>query len=169
MSCGFVAWTAEICALSGRFQAVARGVRAHGEDGVGARAVQIVHSSRRGSRDIEHIIGSAHDEVQLAALKSVARQRLAAGQPELDFGLDFAALQAGGGTGGGPLAITSSRMGHLWDALGHAFEVLGFEAATGGDEVFRALVLARIIEPTSKLDSLRVIEEAGLTHRRMRR
>jgi hypothetical protein len=85
---------------------------------------------------------------------------MAAGQPELDLGLDFAALQAG--NGGGPLAITSSRMGHLWDALGHAYEVLGFETATGGDEVFRALVLARIVEPTSKLDSLRVIEEAGI-------
>lgn len=40
--------------------------------------------------------------------------------------------------------------------------MLGFEAATGGDEVFRALVPAGIIEPTSKLDSLRVIEEAGV-------
>jgi hypothetical protein len=39
--------------------------------------------------------------------------------------------------------------------------VLGFGAAAGGDEVFRDLVLARIIEPTSKLDSLRVLEEAG--------
>jgi hypothetical protein len=29
-----------------------------------------------------------------------------------------------------------------------------------GDEVFRAVVLARIIEPASKLDSLRVFEEA---------
>ena len=28
--------------------------------------------------------------------------------------------------------------------------------------MFRALVLARIIEPTSKLDSLRVLEEAGV-------
>jgi hypothetical protein len=28
--------------------------------------------------------------------------------------------------------------------------------------VFRALVLARIIEPTSKLDSLRVLTEAGM-------
>jgi hypothetical protein len=87
---------------------------------------------------------------------------MAAGQLQLDLGVDFAALRAGGGAGGGPLAITSSRMGHLWDALGHAFEVLGLEAATGGDEVFRALVLARIIEPTSKLDSLRVIEEVGI-------
>lgn len=45
----------------------------------GARAVQIVHSSHRGSRDIEHI-GSAHDDAELAALKAAARQRLAAGQ-----------------------------------------------------------------------------------------
>lgn len=123
--------------------------------------MQIVHSSRRGSRDIEHI-GSAHDDAALEALRAVARQRLAAGQPELDLGVDLAALQVGSGAGGGPLAITSSRMGHLWDAMARAYEVLGFEGATGGDEVFDALVLARIIEPTSKLDSLRVIAEAGL-------
>jgi hypothetical protein len=53
-------------------------------------------------------------------------------------------------------------MGHLCDALTLAYEVLGFERATGGDEVFRHLVLARIIEPTSKLDSLRVLDEAGI-------
>src|SRR3954470_19037843 len=52
----------------------------------GARAVQIVHSSRRGSRDIEHI-GSAHDDAQLELLKTAARQRLAGGQGELDLGL----------------------------------------------------------------------------------
>jgi hypothetical protein len=97
----------------------------------------------------------------LEALKAVARQRLAVGQPELDFGPDFAALQAGSGAGGGPLAITSSRMGYLWDALGHAYQLLGFEEPAGGDEVFRSLVLARIVEPTSKLDSLRVVGEAG--------
>ncbi len=39
--------------------------------------------------------------------------------------------------------------------------MLGFGLAAGGDEVFRHLVLARIIEPVSKLDSLRVLEEAG--------
>ena len=52
----------------------------------GATAVQIVWSSRRGSRSIEHI-GSAHDEVELAALKAAAAERLAAGQTELDLGL----------------------------------------------------------------------------------
>jgi hypothetical protein len=40
--------------------------------------------------------------------------------------------------------------------------VLSFGRAAGGDEVFRLLVLARIIEPTSKLDAARVLEEAGL-------
>jgi hypothetical protein len=53
-------------------------------------------------------------------------------------------------------------MGHLWDALCRGFDVLGFDQASGGDEVFRQLVLARIIEPTSKLDSLRVLAEVGI-------
>src|SRR5437762_2998679 len=122
----------------------------------GARAVQIVHSSRRGSRDIEHI-GSAHDDAELELLKAVARQRLVGGQDELDLG-----LQSAEPTGRGPLPITSSRMGQLWDALSHAYEVVGFERAAGGDEVFRQLVLAQIIEPTSKLDSLRVLEEVAI-------
>jgi len=71
--------------------------------------VPIVHFSRSGSRDIEHL-GSAHDEAELEALRAVARQRIAEGQAELDLGLGAAA-------GSGPLPITSSRMGHLWDAL----------------------------------------------------
>jgi hypothetical protein len=121
----------------------------------GAIAVQIVYSSRRGSRSIEHL-GSAHDDGELEALKAAARQRLVAGQGELDLGL------AAGTSPGGPLEIASSRMGHLWDALCRAYDVLGFDQAAGGDEVFRQLVLARIIEPTSKQDSLRVLEEAGV-------
>jgi hypothetical protein len=60
------------------------------------------------------------------------------------------------------LPITSSRAAHLWDALCHAYDVLGFDEAAGGEEVFRQLVCARIIEPTSKADWLRVLEEAGV-------
>ena len=121
----------------------------------GARAVQIVYSRRKGSRQLEHI-GSAHDDVELELLKAVARQKLAAGQSELDLGLQAPPEQ------GGPLPITASRMGHLWDGLCAAYDVLGFDEAAGGDEVFRQLVLARLIEPTSKLDSLRVLAEAGV-------
>ena len=120
----------------------------------GATAVQIVWSWRKGSRSIEHI-GSAHDEVQLAALKTAAAARLAAGQTELDLGLS-------GGVEPGTLPITSSRMSHLWDALCSAYRVLGFESATKGDNVFRDLVLARIIEPTSQIDAARVLEEVGV-------
>jgi hypothetical protein len=126
----------------------------------GATAVQIVYSSHRGSRDIEHL-GSAHDDAEVELLKAAARQRLAAGQGELDLGLE-ATEPAKRGRGGGPLPITSSRMGYLLDALEHAYRVLGFEDAAGGDEVFRQLVIARIIEPASKLDSARVLEEAGV-------
>src|SRR5258708_39791954 len=56
---------------------------------------------------------------------------------------------------------TSSRMGCLLDALDRGYRVLGLDEAAGGDGVFRQLVLARIIEPASKIDSLRVLEEAG--------
>jgi len=117
--------------------------------------VQIVWSSRRGSRSIEHV-GSAHDESELEALKAAARQRLADGQDAFDLGLDSA------GIAGAPLEIVRSRAGHLWDALCRAYTRLGLDRAAGGDEVFRDLVLARIIEPTSKQDSLRVLAEVGV-------
>jgi len=117
--------------------------------------VQIVYSRRKGVRRIEHV-GSAHDDAELEVLKAVARQRIAAGQGELDLGLGAAAEV------GGPLPIAASRMAHLWDALSCAYDALGFDVAAGADEVFRGLVLARIIEPTSKLDSLRVLDEAGV-------
>jgi hypothetical protein len=50
----------------------------------------------------------------------------------------------------------------LWDALSLAYTSLGFDAACGQDEVFKALVLARLIEPTSKLEAIRVLEEIGI-------
>ncbi len=127
--------------------------------GSGAVAVQIVHGSRGGARDIEHL-GSAHDAQAVEALKAVARQRLAGGQGELDLGVDTDTIAAGASSG--PLQIASSQMTPLWEALGVAYGELGFDAATGADEVFRQLVLARIIEPTSKHDSLRVLAEAGV-------
>ncbi|WP_041254102.1 IS1634 family transposase [Frankia sp. EAN1pec] len=121
----------------------------------GARAVQIVHSQHKGSREIEHV-GSAHIDADLELLKAVARQRLAAGQGELDLRLPGSPANSGAA-----LPITSTRAGHLLDALARGYEALGFGAVTGRDEVFQALVLARVVEPTSKLDSLRVLEEVG--------
>ena len=53
----------------------------------GATAVQVVWSSQRGSRKIEHL-GSAHDDAGLETLKAAARQRIAAGQAELGLELE---------------------------------------------------------------------------------
>jgi hypothetical protein len=119
-----------------------------------ATAVQIVHSSRKGSRDIEHI-GSAHTAEGVEVLKAVARQRLHANQDTLDFG--------DGRPRGAALPILSTRSQHLWDALEVAYRVLGFDAACDHDEVFQVLVLARAVEPTSKLEAIRVLEEIGIT------
>ncbi|ETW26396.1 hypothetical protein MGAST_24850 [Mycobacterium gastri 'Wayne'] len=86
----------------------------------GATAVQVVWSSRRGSRSIEHL-GSAHDEAELAALKAAAAERLAANQAVLDLGVTAPA-------GSEPLPIMSSQMTHLWDGLCAAYRILGFES-----------------------------------------
>jgi hypothetical protein len=43
-----------------------------------------------------------------------------------------------------------------------AYRVLEFESVTTGDNVFRDLALARIIEPTSKIDAERVLTEVGV-------
>jgi hypothetical protein len=121
----------------------------------GATAVQIVWSWRKGSRSIEHL-GSAHDDVELAALRAAAAERLAAGQTELDLGIS-------GHLEPGTLPILSSQMTALWETLCVAYRALGFESATKSDNVFRDLVLARIIEPTSKIDAERVLAEVGLS------
>ena len=83
----------------------------------GATAVQIVYSSRKGSRDIEYI-GSAHTEVDVELLKTVAGQRLVAGRDELDFG-DGQPVQVA-------LPIISSSAKRLWDGLCGVYDQLGF-------------------------------------------
>jgi hypothetical protein len=99
----------------------------------GATAVQIVHSNRSGSREIEHI-GSAHSPAEVAVLKTVARQRLHANQDTSD--LDDGRL------GDDEAPIVSSQTRHLWEVLSTAYQVLGLDWASGRDEVFRLLTLA---------------------------
>ena len=129
--------------------------------GSGARAVQVVHKQGREVVGIDHI-GSAHDDAQLAVLMEVARQRLLPGQDTLDLTPGSApGVRAGTGSdagGGARVAGTSSRL--LWDVLAGAYQRLGFDVV--GDETFKRLVLARIIEPTSKADTIRVLSEIGV-------
>ena len=132
----------------------------------GATAVQVVVKENGVRRIVEHL-GSAHDEAELAALMHLGHQRLLAGQQVLDLG---SALDSGGqapshepGDGGAVRrpAIISRRSGWLIEAIKTVYARLGLGEAVGGDRAFEQMVLARLIEPTSKADTPRVLSEIG--------
>ena len=118
----------------------------------GATAVQIVEK-RSGVRTILEHLGSAHDEAELAALLRIGQDKLHANQPALE-------LPGERGVRPGVAVIEGKRSQLLVDVIRGSWERLGFD--TIDDEAFFQLVLARLVEPTSKLDSVRVIEELGL-------
>ena len=129
--------------------------------------MQVVAKDHGVRRIVEHL-GSAHDEAELAALMSLGRQRLLAGQQVLDLGpaLNDDADEVGGqapGDGGAARRpqIISRRSGWLIEALRSAYRRLGLGDATGGDRAFEQMVAARLIEPTSKADTPRVLSEIG--------
>ena len=113
----------------------------------GATKVQI--AERRDGRNhiVEHV-GTARSEAELAVLIAEANRRLRPGQEVLDLGIDD---DPGPGRAG---VITGKRSAVLWHVLTAVYARLGFD--TIGDPAFEQLVLARIVEPTSKADSLRV-------------
>jgi hypothetical protein len=121
----------------------------------GATAVQIVEKRGGVRRIVEHV-GSAHDEVDLAVLLEVARGRLRAGQQVLDLSLD--AAEPGGGAAGRAV-VTGTASQVLWQVLRDAYDRLGFDVL--GDEAFAAMVLARCIEPASKLATIEILTELG--------
>jgi hypothetical protein len=120
--------------------------------GSGATAVQIVWSKHRGRRELEHV-GSAGDPVGVAALRQEADRRIHRGEEQLPL------VAAGGDSVVFP--VVASRAQRLLGALRAAWETLGFDQAVG-DEVFYQLVVARVVEPSSKLDALRVLAGLGL-------
>jgi hypothetical protein len=118
----------------------------------GATAVQIARKENRRDVVVEHL-GSAHTEAELAALVQVGRRKIEEGQGVLDLGLD-----AGQDPGVAVIQTKTSRL--LIDAVTTAWRDLGFDVIT--DEAFFQLVLARVVEPTSMRDAVRVLAELGL-------
>lgn len=119
----------------------------------GATAVQIVEK-KHGRRTIVEHLGSAHSDAELAVLVEIGIGKLNAGQDQLD-------LEPGRrGVPAGTAVIESMRSALLVEVIRGSWERLGFGRV--GDEAFFQLVLARLVEPTSKLDSLRVIGELGI-------
>jgi hypothetical protein len=124
-------------------------------------------------------VGSARDEAELGLLVAEARDLLSAdGQGELDLGLDLAgrvarmvpapadrlALFASDGPVRPRLAaaprVLRTCSGTLFDALAGVYDSCGFGAAVG-DDVFRDLVVARVVEATSLSDADRVLAGLG--------
>lgn len=120
----------------------------------GAVAVQVVEK-RRGQRRILEHLGSAHDEAGLVALMQIGHDRLHANQPRLDLGLDDQGVPAGAGA-----VVHGSASRLLVDVVAASWRRLGFDVIA--DEAFFQLVLARLVKPTSKVDSLRVLTELGV-------
>ncbi len=117
--------------------------------------MQIVHKRGRNILSLEHV-GSARGEVELAVLMQVAHERIHAGQGQLPLGED----RPGGRPVAGPV-VTATPSLVLWEALERVYTDLGFDAVK--DRTFKQLVLGRIVEPTSKVDTLRVLGELGVS------
>ena len=115
----------------------------------GATAVQIAYKQKGRISKIIHI-GSAHTGEELEMLLALARKRMQANQLEL-FTETKTSLR---------VSIKRSYSGLLWTVLQDEYRKLGFDRL--GDEIFEALCIARIVEPTSKLDSLRVLADLGV-------
>jgi len=115
----------------------------------GATAVQVVLKDGSDIVRLDHI-GSAHDEIELEILIIKAQDLIDHENPRLDL---FAGKKPGGFT-------EKSYSELLWLALASQYSALGFDVLD--DEVFKQIVLARIIEPTSKLDTIRVLKNLGL-------
>lgn len=115
----------------------------------GATAVQIAHKEKGRVNKIIHI-GSAHTQEELNLLLLLARKQLQADQMEL-FPEQQTSLR---------VVIKRSFSGLLWTTLREQYNKVGFIKLD--DEIFEALCITRIVEPTSKLDSLRVLADLGV-------
>lgn len=144
----------------------------------GATAVQVVEKRRGKLRVIKHV-GSAHTDAELGLLMDRADEILVGDQGVLDLGIEDAVRQEsvlpGPGrqsqllepahTVEGPPVVSRPRTigavsDVLWFTLEAAYTNLGFDVV--GDEVFKQVVLARLVEPTSKRDTVRVLTELGV-------
>lgn len=115
----------------------------------GATAVQIAHKRYGRIVKLDHI-GSAHAKEDLDTLLAIAHEELLAGQQSL-FTQNASPLTIN-------LKKSVSRL--LFTILLDQYTRLGFNKLE--DDIFAYLCIARLVEPTSKLDSIRVLSELGV-------
>lgn len=107
----------------------------------GATAVQIVRKSSGRIVKVDHL-GSAHTKEELEVLMSLANKRLQGGQQSLFPDSVTSSFRI-------RLKQSFSRL--LFQVLKNEYQNMGFSKLN--DEYFACLCIARIVEPTSKLDS----------------
>lgn len=117
----------------------------------GATVVQVVYKNGRTVINTVHI-GTAHTDEELDILVAKAKEVIRGDQLAFDF--EDKELMPNN------LLLERTYSKLLWDTLFSVYTALGFDVIA--DEVFKQLVIARIIEPTSKLDTIRVLSELGL-------
>ena len=117
----------------------------------GATAIQIARKSSGRVVEIIHL-GSAHSREELEILLSLARKRLRGNQQSLFPAVETSSFKV-------EIKQTFSRL--LFEVLREQYQHLDFIKLN--DDDFSYLVIARIVEPTSKLDSLRVLSDLGIT------
>ena len=130
----------------------------------GATAVQIAVKEGRRDKVIEHL-GSAHTEAELAALMEIGRHRIAPDQLALELTPTPPAvpgLPTASDAVGTDAVVASKRSALLWEVLHEAYTRLGLGEAVGGDRAFEQMVLARLVEPSSKAQVPRVLSDLGL-------
>ncbi|RIX34572.1 IS1634 family transposase [Corynebacterium falsenii] len=154
-----------------------------GRSASGAVTVQVVE--KRGSRviSVEHV-GSANTDADLAVLLERAERLLHPDQEVLDLGelgrsasmesvadwrqddaprSDVESTRTRGrprSAAGSSGVVVGQPARILWQVLTEAYARLGFDCLD--DDVFMKVVLARIVEATSKIDALRVLRNLGV-------
>lgn len=130
----------------------------------GATAVQVARTHRGVQSIVEHV-GSAHDDQSLAVLMATAEQRKAVlqggEQLQLELPNDEASAPEPVVVADGQPRMVGTKHRILWEVLSGVYDQIGFNTAVDS-EVFKQLVIARLVEPTSKLRSLHVLESLGL-------
>jgi len=121
-----------------------------GKSKSGATTIQIEYREGRKRQKIVHI-GSAHNELELRLLEIQANEIINANQLSFDFDTTDEELD---------IIQEKAYSETLWRALEYVYTRIGFTQVN--DEVFKQLVLSRIVEPTSKVDAIRVLDELGL-------
>lgn len=114
--------------------------------------VQVVHKDGRRISKVVHL-GTAHNQIELDLLLDKAKKLQVSPNQQTLFPVSVQKSH---------LSLESTASKLLYDLILKTYSALGFTDLQ--DLIFQHLVIARIVEPVSKLDSVRVLDELGINN-----